>query len=278
VPEGDTIARSARTLDVWLAGRTITGARSRTMKAPLERVVGAAVTAVEAKAKHLLIRFDNGHVLHTHMRMTGSWHVYRAGERWRKPGWQSAAVLEAGDRVAVCFNAPVVELMLEGREELEHPSLKSLGPDVLKPPLDLDEVRRRARSGGPEMPIGELLLDQRVVSGIGNIYRCESLFLERRNPWQPWSALEDHELDRIVLAASKLMQANVTPSAGVARDFGGGPSRPWVYGRTGKPCLRCRTPIAGARMGSQARQVYWCPSCQGPGPSEVRRPSERPPG
>lgn len=277
MPEGDTIARAARTLDAWLTGRTITGARSRTVKAPLERVVGATVTAVEAKAKHLLIRFDSGHVLHTHMRMTGSWHVYRAGERWQKPGWQSAAVLEAGDRVAVCFNAPVVELLLEGREELEHPGLRNLGPDVLKPPIDLDEVRRRAQALEPTVPIGELLLDQGVVSGIGNIYRCESLFLDRRNPWQPWVELPDDELDRLVLAASKLMLASLRPG-GADRDVGG-PSRPWVYGRSGKPCLRCRTPIAFARLGVQARQVYWCPRCQGPKPGEVRQPpGERSPG
>ena len=266
MPEGDTIARAARTLDRWLTGRTITAARSRTVKAPVERIVGRTVVQVEPQAKHLLIRFDSGEVLHTHMRMTGSWHVYRTGDRWRKPGWQAAVVLEAGDHVAVCFNAPVVELLRGERDEREHRALAGLGPDVLKPPIDLDEVRRRAAGVDPDVTIGELLLDQRVVSGIGNIYRCEALFAERCSPFLPAADVDGERLDRLVLTAARLMSANVAPRA-PRREFGGGPDRPWVYGRTGRPCSRCRAPIASTLLGTQPRQVYWCPSCQGEEPS-----------
>ncbi|MGH9165354.1 MAG: DNA-formamidopyrimidine glycosylase family protein [Acidimicrobiales bacterium] len=167
MPEGDTIWRTARTLDRWLGGRVVTGARSQRARVPPARLVGRTIVAVEARAKHLLIRLDSGDVVHTHMRMDGSWHVYPAGERWRKPGWQARLVLEAGDRVAVCFNAPVVEL-LSGDEVARHPVLTQLGPDVLVDPLDLDEVRRRAAAMPSDTTVGEILLDQRVVSGIGN--------------------------------------------------------------------------------------------------------------
>src|SRR3954454_1759742 len=136
MPEGDTIFRSARTLDAWLTGRVVTRATSQLdpQRVPVHKLVGRTVTGVEARAKHLLIHFDSGVTLHTHMKMTGSWHVYRAGERWRKPGHQARLVLEVEpDRVAVCFNAPVVEL-LAARGEGLHPGLVNLGPDVLKSP------------------------------------------------------------------------------------------------------------------------------------------------
>jgi endonuclease-8 len=262
MPEGDTILRTARSLDKWLVGRAITAARTTVAGLPAEKLVGQRVESVEARAKHLLIRFDSGVTLHTHMRMTGSWHVYRAGERWRKPGWQARVVLEAGDRVAVCFSAPVVELLARRGEEM-HPALTQLGPDVLVDPLDLAEVRRRlvARCQ-PRVAIGEVLLDQRVVSGIGNIYRCEALFACRVHPAVPWSALDDGVVEQLVVTAARFMRANLEPGQGFDREFGGGPARPWVYGRTGRPCYRCRTPIVTGPIGDQARDAHWCPTCQ----------------
>jgi endonuclease-8 len=212
------------------------------VRVPSEVMVGRTVEAVEAKAKHLLIRFSGGVTLHTHMQMTGAWHVYPAGERWRKPGWQARVVLEAGDRVAVCFNAPTVELLTE-RDEAEHPSIANLGPDVLKPPVDLDEVRRRAATRPANVTIGELLLDQQVVSGIGNIYRCEALFLCRTHPRTLWA---DADLDELVRTASKVMLPRVDART---------PYRANVYNRTGRPCPRCRTAIV-------AETAYWCPKCQ----------------
>lgn len=252
MPEGDTILRAARSLDAWLAGREVTAARSRTVKAPLRRVVGCRVEHVEARAKHLLIRFSGGLVLHTHMQMTGSWHVYRQGERWQKPAWRVAALIEADDHVAVCFDAPVVELLTD-READDHPALARLGPDVLRPPLDLAEVRRRAATRPSDTPIGDILLDQRVVSGIGNIYRCESLFVRRIHPATPLGAVVPEALDALVSEAARLMTASVASHR----------HRPWVYGRAGRPCRRCGVPIEVDRAADDhARIVYWCPRCQ----------------
>ena len=248
MPEGDVLLRTAATLQRWLAGREVTAATAAA--APM---VGHSVEKVQANGKHLLVRFDSGHVLHTHLRMTGSWHVYSEGERWQRPASQAKVSLTCGGRVAVCFNAPVVELLPPGAEA-NHPSLAGLGPDVLVHPLDLEQVRRRARHRPPETPLGELLLDQRVVAGIGNIWRCEALFLEGRSPWAPVSSVKDDELDALVTTASRIMTESLQP-------FTGRPKR-WVYRRTGRPCHRCRTPIQSRPQGEQARTAYWCPTCQ----------------
>ena len=216
-------------------------------------MVGHTVQKVEAVGKHLLLRFDSGHVLHTHLRMTGSWHVYSVGEKWQRPASQAKVTLTCGDRIAVCFNAPVVELLAPGAEA-NHPSLAMLGPDILARPPDVEEIRRRARAGPPETALGELLLDQRVVAGIGNIWRCEALFLERRSPWAPVSSLTDEELGALVSTAARIMGENLGP-------FTGRPQR-WVYRRTGRPCRRCGTAIQSRAQGDQARITYWCPSCQ----------------
>jgi endonuclease-8 len=216
-------------------------------------MVGQAVEKVEANGKHLLIRFDSGHVLHTHLRMTGSWHVYSTGERWQRPASQARVTLTCGNRVAVCFNAPVVELLAPGAEA-NHPSLSGLGPDILGQPLHLDEIRRRARRRPPDTALGELLLDQRVVAGIGNVWRCEAMFLEGRNPWAPASSLKDDELDALISTAARIMSQSLGPLTGR-------PER-WVYRRTGRPCRRCRTPIMSRGQGEQSRTAYWCPTCQ----------------
>lgn len=248
MPEGDVLYRTAVTLQQWLAGRQVTDAT--TAARPM---IGHTVERVEANGKHLLVRFDSGHVLHTHMRMTGSWHVYRAGERWKRPAHQAKVSVTCGDRVAVCFNAPIVELLVPGGES-RHPSLSALGPDILVAPLDLVEIRRRARSRPPATAVGELLLDQRVVAGVGNIWRCESLFLEGLSPWAPVSSLTADQLDALVSTAGRIMAQSLGP-------FTGRPPR-WVYGRAGRPCRRCRTLIAARRQGEQSRTAYWCPACQ----------------
>jgi endonuclease VIII len=258
MPEGDTIFRTADNLRRWLGGREITGASASVPGVDARRLVGLRVESVEARAKHLLVRFSDGVCLHTHQGMTGAWYVYPAGARWRKPAHQARVVLEAGDRVAVCFSAPVVEL-LTAEAEGRHHSLSRLGPDVLIEPFDLGEVRRRAAFRPADMSIGELLLDQQVVSGIGNVYRCEALFLCRLHPWSSWSALDGDAIDAVVAAASQLMRANIG-GAGRPRDFGGGSGQAWVYGRTGRPCRRCRMMIQSSFLAG--RRVYWCPSCQ----------------
>lgn len=250
MPEGDTVLRTATTLHRWLSGRVITGARSQRAGVPPGALIGQRVESVEARGKHLLIRLSSGHTLHTHLRMTGSWHVYRAGERWKKPSHLARVVLEADDRLAVCFDAPVVEL-LDAAAELEHGSLSQLGPDILDDELDLDEIRRRARAQVGDTRIGELLLDQRVVAGIGNIYRCESLFRTRTDPYALVSTLEGDALDAVVVEAANLMRNSRAARAQM-----------WVYGRGGKPCRRCRGPVRSEPMGDPPRTLHWCPNCQ----------------
>ncbi|MFN2505917.1 MAG: Fpg/Nei family DNA glycosylase [Acidimicrobiales bacterium] len=254
MPEGDTLFRTAATLNRWLAGREVTWATTTVEGLPAGRLVGQTVDVVEARGKHLLIRLDSGQVLHSHLRMTGSWHVYRKDEDWRRPRTQARLALACGDHVAVCFNAPVVEL-LAPRVEAVHPGLINLGPDILVDPLDLDEIRHRARACPPDLPLGELLLDQHVVAGIGNIYRCEALFLEGHGPWTPRSSLTDGDFDRLVTTASQLMKAQLSAQA-AAR------AQRWVYGRAGRPCRRCGTRIQARRQGEQARVAYWCLRCQ----------------
>ena len=268
MPEGDVLFRTAATLQRWLAGREVTDATGAA--APM---VGRTVRKVEATGKHLLLRFDSGHTLHTHLRMTGSWHVYSRGERWQRPASQAKLTITCGERVAVCFNAPVVELLPPGAEA-NHPSLAGLGPDILAQPLDLDEIRRRARHRPPDSALGELLLDQRVAAGIGNVWRCEALFLEGHNPWTPVSSLKDEELDALFATAGRIMSENLGPSGALggqsapssALSGQSGPvtgrSKRWVYRRARRPCQRCRTLIESRPQGEQARMAYWCPTCQ----------------
>ncbi|MEW6154771.1 MAG: DNA-formamidopyrimidine glycosylase family protein [Actinomycetota bacterium] len=254
MPEGDTIFRSAATLRRWLAGRAVTEATTTVEGFPAARLVGQRVEAVEAQGKHLLVRLGSGQVLHTHMKMTGSWHVYRSGERWRRPRSEARLTVTCGDRVAVCFNAPVVELLRPGAERV-HRALAGLGPDILAVPLAVDEIRDRARAGAPGVALGELLLDQTVAAGIGNIWRCESLFAERHNPWTPQAALDDDQLCSLFTTAARLMSAQLGPFTGRGLDR-------WVYGRAGRPCPRCRAPVLARRQGEMARVAYWCPRCQ----------------
>jgi endonuclease-8 len=274
MPEGDTIYRTATSLRRWLGGREISAARTRVPGLDARRLVGQTIDAVDARGKHLLIRLSGGEVLHTHMMMTGSWHVYPTGERWRRSAAQARLVIEAGSRLAVCFNAPVIEL-LAAADEAEHRSLGRLGPDVLDPgSLDWTVVLSRARERtSRSLTIGELLLDQQVVAGIGNIYRCESLFLCGINPARPTADVTDPELQDVIAIASRLMMANAGVAAGsasaasrvespVSRNFDAGPERTWVYGRAGRPCRRCGTLLRAARLGLQARTAYWCPTCQ----------------
>lgn len=262
MPEGDVLFRTAATLRRWIGGREITDAVSRVPGLAAERLVGRTVDSVDAFGKHLLVRLDSGQVLHTHLRMTGSWHVYSAGEAWQRPERQARVVLTCGARVAVCFNAPVIEL-LAPRAEHAHPSLANLGPDVLTVPLDLDTIRRRARAGPPGRALGELLLDQRVVAGIGNVWRCEALWTESLHPWTAVGEIDDGRLDDLMATAGRLMRANLGPAGGSRRSGHAGQAETHqVYGRAGRPCPRCATLIEARPQGEHARTAYWCPGCQ----------------
>jgi endonuclease-8 len=265
MPEGDTIFRTAKVLRATLVGRRITAARSQPrpgLRRPpdLSRLVGATVTSVESRGKHLLIGFDAGLTLRTHMRMRGEWHRYRKDEPWRRSASLASAVLETADAVAVCFDAPVVELLTDAGL-VRQPSLRGLGPDLLAPEFDADEAVRRLGER-ESMELGEALLDQRVVAGIGNVYKSEVCFLERVSPWRSVGELGEATLRGLLERARRLLLAN---AGGGRRDTTGGTVRGgglWVYRRTGRPCRLCGTIIESRRQGELARTTYWCPSCQ----------------
>ncbi len=273
MPEGDTLFRTAAGLRPYLVGREIRSARAQGPGAvpQIHRVVGRRVDAVEAHGKNLLIRFDGGLELRTHLRMNGSWHRYRPGERWRRPPGRARLVLEVDGAVAVCFDAPVVELF-EARTERLHPSLSKLGPDLLAPDFDAAEVHRRLRA--PEradLEVGVALLDQRAMAGVGNVYKNEILWLEQVSPFTRLADLDDATLERLIGTAHRLLLLNVRPHRGPERVTTGGdrgaPGPVYVYGRTGRPCRRCRTPIEVTQQGTDLpRSTYWCATCQGPRP------------
>ena len=257
VPEGDTIHRTAAGLRRALLGAELTSFQTprRTNHGASPRA-GERVERIEARGKHLLIRFSGGMTLHTHMRMTGAWHVYSSADRWRRPASQARVTLTCGDRVAVCFNAPVVELLHE-REVERHPRLRALGPDLCSPEVDLDDVVRRLASTASSTPVGVALLDQRIASGIGNVYKSEVLFARRLDPFAPISSLDAEQRRGVYATAGEMLRANlgsgprVTAPGGLA-----------VYGKAGRPCPRCGTPIAARRQGEAVRLTYFCPSCQ----------------
>ena len=246
-----------------LVGPKITAARARPGGTQLELVIGRAVEAVEARGKHLLIGFDNGLTLHTHLGMHGSWHRYRRGEPWRRAASRAVAVLETAESVAVCFDAPTVEL-LETRAVAIHPGLRGLGSDVGADDFDIDAALDALRARG-DVPIGDALLDQRAVAGLGNVYRSELCFLERVYPFTPVSAVSDDALRGMLERGHQLLRANSAGGARVTTTAGTAGST-HVYGRAGRPCHRCGTPIRSAASttspGAAPRRVYWCTACQ----------------
>jgi endonuclease-8 len=269
VPEGDTIFRAARTLHQALAGETVTAVATTVGQVRAlgeQRLVGQTVREVEPRGKHLLIWFTPGGLaLHSHMRMTGSWHLYRHGQRWRKPRHLLRFRLETADWLALCFSAPVIEL-LSADQVARHPALAALGPDALDTAPDLDEARRRLDARA-DATIGEALLDQRVVAGIGNVYKNEVLFIHRVDPWTPVAEVDHATRDALLDTAVALLRRNVRPGQvrRVTTGAGGAGDDLFVYGRHRRPCPRCQRPIAVARQGDQGRLTYWCRSCQGPG-------------
>jgi endonuclease VIII len=276
MPEGDTIWRAARALQAALKGRAVTA-----FATPLPAVAAAArrfalvgrqVAGVEARGKHLLVRFDGGAVLHTHQGMSGSWHLYRKGSRWRQAPHLARVVLEAGEVVAVCFRSPRVEL-LAAPDAARHGALTRLGPDFLAEAFDPSAARERLRAGGAgqraerdslprsSMEIGAALLDQSRVAGIGNVYKSEVLFLCGLNPFTRMADLGDDALDRVVATARRQMRRNLDA---VSRRTRGFPGKHWVYRRSGHPCLRCGTTVERRMQGEPPRSTYFCPGCQPP--------------
>ena len=260
MPEGDNLARIGDVLRQALVGRSVTAARGRPGGVQLARVVGQEVAAVEARGKHLLVDFDGGLTLHTHLGLHGSWHRYRPGERWRRAPARAAAVVETESTVAVCFDPLRVEL-IETRALAIHPALTQLGPDASAPDFDAGEVMRRLASPAlADVPIGDALLDQRVMAGVGNVIRSEVCFIERVDPFRPVAEVDEPTRRRLVDRAAAILRANRGGGARVTTEAGSD-GRLYVYGRTGRPCRRCGTLIA-SRISAGGRRVFWCPSCQ----------------
>ena len=274
MPEGDSIFRAARTLHRALAGHRVTHFESvfprLTRVHDDEPLTGRTIDRVESRGKHLLMHFSGGLILRSHLRMNGSWHIYRPGERWQRPRTDMRIVIGTDSFVAVAFNLQTAEFETTRTIERDD-SLGSLGPDLLSDPFDPSAALAclRARAGDP---IGETLLDQRVLAGIGNIFKSETLFLTKVNPFTLVGSLPDDRLRALIDTARRLLKANVTAAAGhgittrrTLRSLSpqAGPTdRVWVYGRHGEPCHTCGTPIALRKVGLDARTTYWCPRCQ----------------
>ncbi len=266
MPEGDTIFRAARTLHAALAGRRVT--RFETVLPQLARVddespiAGRTIERVSSAGKNLVIDFSGDLFLRTHMRMHGSWHIYKPGERWQKRRDSMRIVIETEEWIAVAFDVPIAELhdahSLERQDDLRH-----IGPDFLAETFDENEALRRMRERGEES-IADVLLNQRVASGVGNEYKSEVLFLARVSPFANVSTLDEETLRRILRIARKLMLANVAKtSGGRMTTFSLDPRQSkYVYGRAGKPCRKCGTAIEMTRQGRDTRVTFWCPRCQ----------------
>ncbi|MFD7423013.1 Fpg/Nei family DNA glycosylase [Streptomyces californicus] len=293
MPEGDTVLQTAARLHTALAGRELTRSDLRVPRFATADLTGRTVLDVVARGKHLLTRVEGGLTLHSHLRMDGAWRVYAPGERWRGgPGHQIRAILGNSEHTAVGYRLPVLELL---RTDEESRAVGHLGPDLLGPDWDVDLALERLLAA-PERPIGEALLDQRNLAGIGNVYKCELCFLARVTPWLPVGDLPEGVLARLVTAAERLLYANrdrPTRTTTIAAELRTPPPRPpepdptaaevpapgrartlppvrvreplYVYGRGRRPCLRCGTPIR--RADQDDRPTYWCPACQaGPTP------------
>ena len=270
MPEGDTIHRAARTLHTALSGQRVE--RFDSVLAHLTRVdadtpiAGRVIERVEARGKHLLMWLEGGLVLRTHMRMHGSWHIYRPGEKWQRPRHEMRIVLATAPYVAVAFTVPVAEFVDAATIDREGP-VAELGPDLLSDTFDASEAVARIQARG-DVEIADALLDQRAIAGIGNVFKSEILFASRVSPFTPVRSLAAEQFARIVAIAERQMRANVGDAG--AAVLGGrrttnrlDPSaRLWVYGRRGLPCRRCGTPIQRARQGPDARSTYWCERCQ----------------
>jgi endonuclease-8 len=275
MPEGDTIFRTARAMGRALIGKPITAFRS---EYPLltrfhddTPITGQTVDNVESRGKWLLIHFSGGATLATHMLMNGSWHLYPRGERWHRPAREMRIVLENRDYQAVAFTVPVARIYTAqalAREKRIPPP----GSDVLNENFDPVSAASRIRAGADE-EIGNVLLHQYVLAGVGNVFKSELCFVERINPFCLVAQLTDEQIEALVRSAQSLVGSNVLEDSrntivtyrGVGRRTTHN-ARPadnlWVYSRSGKPCRRCSAIIRHRLQGAEARVTYWCPICQ----------------
>jgi endonuclease-8 len=251
--EGDTVLRAAKRIEQALGGTEVGVAapNPRGRVIGLARLDGRTLEGVEARGKNLLLGFG-GLVLHSHLGMSGSWHVYRRGAAWRKPAAAAWAVLRGGESEAVQFGGPTLRVLTAAAVKRDR-QLTGLGPDILAEDFDLAEAARSLREGNvPASSLGEALLDQGRIAGIGNIFKSEACFAARLDPRRPLAELGDDELERVLRAARDQMQAAVAD----------GRHPRAVYRRAGRPCPVCGTPIASGGQGDANRTTYWCPRCQ----------------
>jgi endonuclease VIII len=253
MPEGDTIHYNASRIRAVLEGQVpdqiaTPHPRFGRDRWP-ERLGGRAVRSVDAYGKHLFVRFEGDLVIHSHLRMTGAWRVRQAG-----PAPSSAwLVIRRGDQDVIQLRGPVLDLMTESRTRFDQ-RLAALGPDILAGELDEAEFLRRLRHDDPTRPIGDALLDQRTIAGIGNLWKSEGCFAAAIDPWRPAGRVGDDEALAIVRELRPRMQQSAAD----------GRQDRWrrIYNRAGRPCPRCGTRIASRGMGDDNRPTFWCPSCQ----------------
>jgi len=255
MPEGDTIAYAARRMRPVLEGRVAEEIRTPHPRHRLdrwpERLGGRAVQRVDTHGKHLMLRFEGGLTVHSHLRMTGSWGVYRAGQGWRRSPRRAWLVLTAADHEVVQFDGPVLELMTDSRARFDQ-RLAALGPDILAEDFDSARFLRRLREDDPTRPFGDALLDQRTVAGIGNLWKVEGCFRAGVDPWRPTGRVSDEEALRVIEATRPRMRQS-------ARD-GNQTRHRAIYGRPA--CPRCATRIRQRGQWDDNRPTYWCPACQ----------------
>ena len=258
MPEGDTVWRAARTLDKALTGKVLTDTDFRVPALATVDLSGQVVERTLARGKHLLTRIGPEHTLHTHLKMEGSWHLYKPDSRWRRPAHEARVVLRTQDWTAVGFALGVVELLLRPEEDA---AVGHLGPDLLGPDWDEDEALRRLLAD-PDRAVGDALLDQRNLAGIGNMYKAELCFLAGVSPWLRVGDVP--QLPRLVRRARQVLEANKerveqTTTGDLRRG-----RQLWVYRRDKEPCRRCGTPVRVQMQGpdTQERATYWCPTCQ----------------
>ena len=255
MPEGDTILSAARRMGAALVGRPIVAIETPHPRHALdrwpERLDGRAVRAVESRGKHLFIRFDGDLTLHSHLRMTGQWGVYRRGQRWRRSPRRAWLVIRTDEHEVVEFDGPVLELMTDARTRFDR-RLAALGPDVLAADFDERRFLGRLRADDQSRGIGDALLDQRNVAGVGNMWKAEGCFKAGIDPWRRLRDVSDAEALAVVGELRPLMLKSVEGRHGTR----------WVYDRAGLPCRRCQTPIRARGQGDDNRTTYWCPACQ----------------
>ena len=264
VPEGDTVWRTCQLLDTALAGKSLTRCEFRVPKLATVDLTGVTITEVAPRGKHLLTRFDNSLTLHSHLQMDGAWRVLPAGRGWSGgPVHEIRAILGVDESTAVGYRLPVLELIKTDRES---EVVGHLGPDLLGPDWDLDEAVRRL-AAQPDRTIGEALLDQRNLAGIGTVYRAEILFLQGINPRTRVRDVRDprrlcERVRQIMIKNRTGFEQNTTGDRRPGRNH-------WVYGRAGRQCRRCGAVIMVEEFGPQGQErlSYWCPHCQPLGPA-----------